>query len=106
MGLKVEQECDWCGLRESVELKVVSGKIDLNVGLPNGWSKKPAFPGGNVGPQEGQELCAECAERYDPTIKQAEEARDNTFLQVMQSAKARRASTGHKTGKSSVLAKV
>ena len=103
MSLKIEQNCDWCGLRVAVSLKAVGGKIDLNVPLPEGWARKPAFPGGNVGEQDGQELCDKCHPQYDAVIEQAEQARDNVYKQAMQRASQHQSGGGGRKVQSSSL---
>ena len=107
MSLKIEQNCDWCGLRVSVSIKTSGGQIDLNIPLPEGWERKPAFPGGQVGEQDGQELCETCHPQYDTVVESANQARDHVFTQAMQRSSQQRsaqeAGSGRKVQSSSLV---
>lgn len=90
MGFKIEHECDFCERRAKVDLPK-SGPLDLGkIGLPKDWEEVESFPGGNVGPTDGLQLCDECKLEYSPTLEQAEKARDEVFRQAMVRAKSLR----------------
>jgi hypothetical protein len=94
MALRIEQTCDWCNVSSPVTLPR-SGPLDLAaVKLPDGWEEKSPFPGGNVGPQDGQQLCGDCQKDYAVVLTQADEARDNVYRQAMSKAQARRRPVG------------
>ena len=102
MSLKIERSCDWCDGRAAVELPK-TGPLDLaRVGLPDGWEGKGAFPGGNVGDQDGQELCGTCAPQWEAVLQRAESARDTVYTQAMAQAKKRQGSGNIRGGKPSM----
>lgn len=107
MAIKFEHECDWCEQRKQVSLPK-SGPLDLSkVPLPEEWSEVESFPGGKVGPQDGQQLCEVCKTEYAAVLEAADKARDDVYRAAMLRAKQTRGSraAAGKTTQSSSFAR-
>ena len=92
MALELNQKCAWCERREPVEITRGMNLADLP--LPEGWATQEAFPGGNVGPKSGQDLCDTCAADYPAVLSQADTARDAVYRAAMERAKTRASTVG------------